>query len=125
MRFVGWKLVAVAFGMNIVISEMHVWRHSRATSSKLFGGVESLLLMRTDSLPYVHMFLMRCVHDTRCLASPICVCLYVNFSAGDRELVFEARATSPGKYVAPPAKVEEMYNPECFGRSNSLMISVV
>jgi alpha-2-macroglobulin len=27
------------------------------------------------------------------------------------------RATTPGQYVAPPAKAEEMYAPETFGRS--------
>lgn len=32
---------------------------------------------------------------------------------------YVARATTPGKYVAPPAKAEEMYSPEVFGRSGS------
>ncbi|PWH13171.1 MAG: hypothetical protein DDG60_10805 [Anaerolineae bacterium] len=30
-----------------------------------------------------------------------------------------ARATTPGTYIAPPAKAEEMYSPEVFGRSAS------
>ncbi len=30
-----------------------------------------------------------------------------------------ARATTPGTFVAPPAKAEEMYSPEVFGRSGS------
>jgi uncharacterized protein YfaS (alpha-2-macroglobulin family) len=30
-----------------------------------------------------------------------------------------ARATTPGKFVVPPAKAEEMYSPEVFGRSGS------
>ena len=30
---------------------------------------------------------------------------------------YVARATTPGEYVAPPAKAEEMYMPETFGRS--------
>jgi len=30
-----------------------------------------------------------------------------------------ARATTPGIFVAPPAKAEEMYSPEVFGRSSS------
>jgi alpha-2-macroglobulin len=30
-----------------------------------------------------------------------------------------ARATTPGTFVAPPAKAEEMYHPEVFGRSAS------
>jgi uncharacterized protein YfaS (alpha-2-macroglobulin family) len=30
-----------------------------------------------------------------------------------------ARATTPGEFVVPPAKAEEMYSPEVFGRSGS------
>ena len=30
-----------------------------------------------------------------------------------------ARATTPGKFIVPPAKAEEMYSPEVFGRSGS------
>ena len=32
---------------------------------------------------------------------------------------YEARATTPGEFVVPPAKAEEMYEPESFGRSGS------
>ncbi|MCW8140871.1 MAG: hypothetical protein KIT58_18365, partial [Planctomycetota bacterium] len=32
---------------------------------------------------------------------------------------YTARATTPGTFVAPPAKAEEMYAPETFGRSGS------
>jgi alpha-2-macroglobulin len=32
---------------------------------------------------------------------------------------YVARATTPGKFVVPPAKAEEMYQPETFGRSAS------
>lgn len=32
---------------------------------------------------------------------------------------YVARATTPGEFVAPPAKAEEMYTPEVFGRSAS------
>lgn len=30
---------------------------------------------------------------------------------------YVARATTPGTFVVPPAKAEEMYSPETFGRS--------
>ncbi|HXF43092.1 MAG TPA: alpha-2-macroglobulin family protein, partial [Pyrinomonadaceae bacterium] len=33
------------------------------------------------------------------------------------EYTFLARATTPGEFIAPPAKAEEMYHPETFGRS--------
>jgi len=32
---------------------------------------------------------------------------------------YVARATTPGSFVVPPAKAEEMYSPEVFGRSSS------
>jgi uncharacterized protein YfaS (alpha-2-macroglobulin family) len=38
---------------------------------------------------------------------------------GVYEYSYVARATTPGTFVAPPAKAEEMYSPEVFGRSGS------
>jgi hypothetical protein len=38
---------------------------------------------------------------------------------GVYEYSYIARATTPGTFVVPPAKVEEMYAPETFGRSGS------
>ena len=35
-----------------------------------------------------------------------------------------ARATTPGRFVVPPAKAEEMYAPEVFGRSGSDVVIV-
>ncbi len=35
------------------------------------------------------------------------------------EYTYVARATTPGNFVVPPAKAEEMYSPEVFGRSGS------
>ena len=36
---------------------------------------------------------------------------------GVHEYTYVARATTPGTFVVPPAKAEEMYMPETFGRS--------
>ena len=38
---------------------------------------------------------------------------------GVYEYTYTARATTPGTFVAPPTKAEEMYSPEVFGRSAS------
>ncbi len=38
---------------------------------------------------------------------------------GVYDYTYVARATTPGSYVVPPSKAEEMYNPETFGRSGS------
>lgn len=43
---------------------------------------------------------------------------------GVYEYTYVARATTPGTYVVPPAKAEEMYSPEVFGRSASDRILV-
>ena len=36
---------------------------------------------------------------------------------GVHEYTYVARATTPGAFVVPPARAEEMYSPETFGRS--------
>jgi hypothetical protein len=38
---------------------------------------------------------------------------------GVYDYTYVARATTPGTFVVPPAKAEEMYSPEVFGRSAS------
>jgi len=38
---------------------------------------------------------------------------------GVHEYTYVTRATTPGNFVVPPAKAEEMYHPETFGRSGS------
>jgi uncharacterized protein YfaS (alpha-2-macroglobulin family) len=38
---------------------------------------------------------------------------------GEYEYAYTCRATTPGAFVVPPAKAEEMYSPEVFGRSAS------
>lgn len=37
---------------------------------------------------------------------------------------YVARATTPGNFVVPPAKAEEMYHPENFGRTSSDRVSI-
>lgn len=43
---------------------------------------------------------------------------------GVYEYTYVTRATMPGEFVAPPAKAEEMYSPEVFGRSGSDIVIV-
>ena len=38
---------------------------------------------------------------------------------GNHEYEYIARATTPGNFVVPPPKAEEMYMPETFGRGGS------
>jgi len=38
---------------------------------------------------------------------------------GVYEYTYMTRATTPGTFISPPAKAEEMYSPEVFGRSGS------
>ena len=44
--------------------------------------------------------------------------------SGDYEYEYIARATTPGTFVVPPAKAEEMYAPETFGRSQTDYVTV-
>jgi len=43
---------------------------------------------------------------------------------GVHEYTYFARATTPGLFIAPPAKAEEMYAPETFGRGQSDRVRV-
>jgi uncharacterized protein YfaS (alpha-2-macroglobulin family) len=43
---------------------------------------------------------------------------------GVYQYTYTARATTPGTFVAPPAKAEEMYSPEVFGRSGSDVVII-
>jgi uncharacterized protein YfaS (alpha-2-macroglobulin family) len=38
---------------------------------------------------------------------------------GVYEYTYVTRATTPGTFIVPPARAEEMYSPEVFGRSGS------
>ncbi|MBC7807944.1 MAG: hypothetical protein H7145_17585 [Akkermansiaceae bacterium] len=43
---------------------------------------------------------------------------------GAYEYVYVCRATTPGQFVVPPAKAEEMYSPETFGRTGTDRVRV-
>ena len=44
--------------------------------------------------------------------------------AGVYNYIYVARATTPGDFVVPPAKAEEMYHPETFGRTGTDFVKV-
>jgi uncharacterized protein YfaS (alpha-2-macroglobulin family) len=44
--------------------------------------------------------------------------------AGSHRFAYTARATTPGRFIAAPAKAEEMYSPETFGRSNGMLVVI-
>jgi hypothetical protein len=43
---------------------------------------------------------------------------------GVYEYSYLTRATTPGRYIVPPARAEEMYSPEVFGRSGSDIVVI-
>jgi alpha-2-macroglobulin len=43
---------------------------------------------------------------------------------GVHEYVYVATATTPGRYVVPPPRIEEMYHPETFGRGASARVVI-
>ena len=43
---------------------------------------------------------------------------------GVHEYTYHARATTPGNFVVPPPKAEEMYHPETFGRGETARVVV-
>ena len=45
--------------------------------------------------------------------------------AGSYEYTYVTRATTPGTFVVPPARAEQMYEPEVFGRSANTTVTIV
>lgn len=45
-------------------------------------------------------------------------------SAGTYEYTYVARATTPGRFIVPPARAEQIYEPDTFGRSGSDVVVV-
>jgi hypothetical protein len=43
---------------------------------------------------------------------------------GSHRFSYTVRATTPGTFIAAPAKAEEMYNPETFGRSEGEIVEI-
>ncbi|HEX7703700.1 MAG TPA: hypothetical protein VF403_23325, partial [Kofleriaceae bacterium] len=43
---------------------------------------------------------------------------------GTHRFSYTARASTPGTFVAAPAKAEEMYSPETFGRSAGTTVTI-
>lgn len=44
---------------------------------------------------------------------------------GVHTFTYTTRATTPGTFIVPPAKAEEMYSPETFGRSAGIKVQIV
>ncbi len=45
--------------------------------------------------------------------------------AGSYEYTYVTRATTPGTFVVPPARAEQMYEPEVFGRSANTTVTII
>jgi hypothetical protein len=48
----------------------------------------------------------------------------MDLAAGSHRFSYQVRATTPGTFIAAPAKAEEMYSPETFGRSSGLTVVI-
>ncbi len=45
--------------------------------------------------------------------------------AGTYEFTYVVRATTPGTFVTPPTRAEQIYEPEVFGRSGSTVVEII
>lgn len=110
-------------------------RHHVALVDKLPAGFEALNpeLAVTESLPkdadsdnkvhpfwwgFARWYTHQNLRDERAEAFATLL------NAGVYEYTYTVRATTPGTFVVPPAKAEEMYYPETFGRTSSNTIRV-
>jgi uncharacterized protein YfaS (alpha-2-macroglobulin family) len=51
-------------------------------------------------------------------------CFAAKLEANTYVYEYTARATTPGRFIVPPAKIEEMYDPDVFGQSSSDVVLV-
>ena len=111
----------------LILSEITVatasTRRHVVIDAPLAGGVEAV----NPELPgvayglrgYVHGGATRTEHrDDRAL-------FFVDeLPAGAHTFTHVVRATAAGRFVVPPARVEEMYTPETFGRTGARVITI-
>ena len=48
----------------------------------------------------------------------------MDFGVGSRRFTYTVRATTPGTFAAAPARAEEMYSPETFGRTSGATVTI-
>jgi len=89
---------------------------SLSTSSRLSGRIRSGI--RHGWRWYYYWFDHQNLRDERVEV------FSSNLHAGSYVYSYVARATTPGTFTAAPAKAEELYNPETFGRSGSARVVV-
>jgi hypothetical protein len=73
---------------------------------------------RDSSGPYISAWAREELRDDRALF------FLDQMPAGMYRFRYLARAISPGSFIVPPSKVEEMYAPEVFGRSGAGKVTI-
>ena len=48
----------------------------------------------------------------------------MSFAAGTKRFTYTVRATTPGTFAVAPARAEEMYAPETFGRTAGTLVTI-
>ena len=106
-----------------------------ALSVPLPAGCEILnsALKMTEDLPedqeqvkpkYYWSYFWRSPFDHQNLRDDKAEAFSLILPGGEYEYSFVCRATAPGTFVVPPAKAEEMYAPEVFGRSGGVKVII-
>jgi len=110
-------------------------RYHVAVVDSFPGGVEPLnaALKGTEKIPGTSSELEECMpflwlrkdwYDHQNLRDERAEAFGSILYAGEREYTYYVRATTKGKFIVPPAKVEEMYSPEIFGRTASEIVVI-
>ena len=99
-------------------------RHAVAVSDPMPAGFEAVntaLATAERAAPTIgddSRWGFRALRDNRAEA------FSMNLPEGTHQLSYTVRATTPGTFVAAPAKAEEMYSPETFGRSSGVTVVI-
>ncbi|WP_027329130.1 Ig-like domain-containing alpha-2-macroglobulin family protein [Marinimicrobium agarilyticum] len=130
-----WEIKAGAAVRVTVTMTVPARRHHVALTDRLPAGFEALnpALETTAEMPdrtrfmaqtrtrywQPHWYQHQQLRDDRAEA------FSTEVEAGVYEYEYTALATTPGEFVVPPAKAEEMYRPETFGRSATGKVRVL
>lgn len=130
-----WEIKAGAAVRVTLTMTLPARRHHVALTDRLPAGFEALnpALETTAQIPdrtrfmeqtrtrfwQPHWYQHQQLRDDRAEA------FSTEVEAGVYKYEYTALATTPGEFVVPPAKVEEMYRPETFGRSATEKVRVI
>ena len=119
----GWR-VKLGARVRVTVEALNTTtRHGVAVVDPIPAGFEAInealaTAEHVDDDPLLDRWDHRNLRDERSEA------FAMELAAGSHRFSYVVRATTPGTFVAAPARAEEMYSPETFGRSSGVTVVI-